>query len=229
MKRFCCFVLFLGFMVSPVCVPAFAAKIDDSPTAVVISDTVSRETLLEKSIQAFPEYEAQLRGENLNETILVQPYSMNSNEIVVSKTRAISATEVVHYTEYANGIALTSLMTTAGKNIYNTGSAGQATVCDLNAWLTCGGSSDVLMINGIKCRYDINLNNSILNVGYIAATNSASSVMQAGFKASGTGGAPAYVDYSGYFTVTISTGGEPLIYEQPGLLRVLGTASVEAY
>lgn len=229
MKKSCCFFLALIFAFTFASVPTFATEANPNYVATMIENPATSEMLLEKAIQAFPEYASQLRGENLTETNFMKPYSANTNEIVKSETRAISENELVHYTEYANGVTLAALMTSAGKNIYNTESSGPATFCDLNAWLYCAGSSDVLLIEGVRCRYDINLNNSILGVGKVSKSNSAASPLRGTLKSSGTSASPAYVDYSAYFTVTISTGGAPNIYEQPGLLRILGTASVEAY
>lgn len=230
MKKFGYLVLSILFAFSFACVPAFAAESGSTPTAVMTSDSATKEMVLEKSIQAFPEYAEKIRGENLTASTLVQPYSMDANEIVVSETRALSENEMVHYTEYANGIALTAFMTTAGKNVYQQDNGSYYTVYHMNAWLTCGASSDLLMIYGVQCRLEHNGNNGVPNPGYIeGGQTSAISPMRGGYKSAGTAGSPAYVEYSASFTVNISTGGEPIVHLQPGVLRIEGNASVKAF
>lgn len=95
----------------------------------------------------------------------------------------------------------------------------------MNAWLNCGNSADVLMVYGIQCRMDDSGANSILNRG----DNGSSSTDSTTYMGSGIEEGIAYVDHSGYFTLTFGTGGPPIITEQIGVLRVRANRTVEAY
>lgn len=49
-----------------------------------------------------------------------------------------------------------SFMITPGKNIFYEGGRGYYMAHNLNAWITCGGSSDLLFISGVECRTSMN-------------------------------------------------------------------------
>lgn len=228
MKKALCLVFVVSFMLSLMAIPSSALE-NTSIQAEMISDSSVKEMVQSKSIQAFPEYENKIRGNQLSANIL-GTNNQATSEIVISETRFLSENEAVHYTEYNNGVVLTSLFTWAGRKVYESTDGGTYTVHRLNAWLNCAGSTDLLMIYGVVCRDNNDGSNSIQNVGYIEEVQtSVDSAMEGECKRNSDSSGSAYVDYSGYFTIEIGTGGEPMIFEQFGLLRIYGDASVEAY
>ena len=226
MKRLMCMILSVLFVFSFAYTPAAAAEIEERPETVTVSDPSMKAYVEGKAIEAFPEYASKIRGDHLSAGGVAVASSMSVNEVVISETRAISDTEYVNYTEYANGIAVTSLMAHAGKNTYSTVDGGTYTTYSLNAWLTVSGSSDLLMIYGVQCRVDDSGSNSMVNYGYIeSGQTSATSAMRGGTKASGTASSPAYVEYSAWFTIEVSTGGEPIVTTYNGYLTISAGSS----
>lgn len=231
MKRFLSIFLFALCLISTSHISVYA----NDNLFESVSDNTSdefRELIIEKAIQVFPEYEDNILGNNLTANAFIQSYSLGKNEIVVDETRSISENESIHYTEYANGITLMSFMITPGKNIYYEGGRGYYMAHNLNAWITCGGSSDLLFISGVECRTSMNDVDSNILYNYGTIDNnltSATSPLIGRTKKTGTSSDPAYVEYSASFTVEISTAGEPIIILQRGFLKINGDTSVEGY
>ena len=143
------------------CISAWAAE-TAAPSGTSVFYT--KEQITSKALTAFPEYQEEILGENLataySRSASVQP------TVVFSETRAISQDERVHLTTYSNGVSLLALIVSAGKNTVSTGADGNFTTEQLNAWLTCAGSDDTLMIYDFSCRYSTTNNaNFIVNVG----------------------------------------------------------------
>lgn len=226
MKRLMCMILSVLFVVSFVYTPAAATEIEDRPETVTVSNPAMKAYVEGKAVEAFPEFASKIRGEHLSMNGIASASTVPANEVVFSETRAISDTEFVNYTEYANGIAVTSLMAHAGKNTYSTVDGGTYTTYSLNAWLTVAGSDDLLMVYGVQCRVNDSGSNSMVNYGYVETVQTtATSAMRGGTKASGTASSPAYVEYSAWFTIEVSTGGEPIVTTYNGYLNVSAGSS----
>lgn len=229
MKKLCSLLLSLVMLFSISIVPVSASDATTTNDSVSVDDSYTHDEIVEKALAAFPEHEENIKGENLSPATLTQPLSSTSNEVAISETRQISEDEAVFYTEYSNGMSLMGILSTAGKKIVSTGYMNNETIYHLNAWLTCAGSADVLMIYDVQCNVGAS-SNRIPNRGYINTNlTSASSAMIGGYKQTGTSSSPAYVQYSAYFTVEIGTGGEPIVLEQLAVLEIRGDSSVAAY
>lgn len=119
------------FLVSTWYVPAFSAENSCSVEAMTTSDTETRNMVIEKAIQAFPEYEEKIMQENVQGLNTRQ--LADSDVIVVNETRFLSENEAVQYTEYANGLAALSFFATAGKKVNSTVDGGYYTLYNINA------------------------------------------------------------------------------------------------
>lgn len=224
MKRFGALFLSFAMAFSLAALPTSAADATtpDTVQATMVHSESMSEMVKEKAIQAFPEYEEKIRGENLTADMLAQPFSADydPNEIVVSEMRQLSENEVVYYAERANGVALYALGCFAGKNVTGSSYVNNTNYYTMNAWLNCGNSQDVLMVNGIQTSVSTS-GSSITNQGNLSLST-VNSPMVAG---RGTSGGLAYIQYSGYFTLQYGT----IIDEALGVLEVKADTSVAAY
>ncbi len=208
------------------CISAWAAE-TAAPSGTSVFYT--KEQITSKALTAFPEYQEEILGENLataySRLASVQP------TVVFSETRAISQDERVHLTTYSNGVSLLAVVTSAGKNTVSTGADGNFTTEQLNAWLTCVGSDDVLMIYDFSCRYSATNNaNFIVNSGRISELTTTVSATRGTTVTSGTQSSPAYVQYMATFEIEIpypSTGQTTPVF-QTGVLEINGLGNVRA-
>lgn len=233
MKRFG--VLFLSFAMafSLAALPTSAADATapDTVQATMVHSESMSEMVKEKAIQAFPEYEEKIRGENLTADMLAQPFSADydPNEIVVSEMRQLSENEAIHYTERASGVALFAYIRYAGKNITNTGYINNNVIYDLNAWLNCSGSPDVLLINGVRTQVNASGTNSIINIGWINNNQLGTLPGTRGETVmSGTSANPAHVEYMTTFYIEQTTGQGSTIIPQMGNLVINADTTVIA-
>ena len=121
-----------------------AEVMEESSGVTVVNDEEVREMLLLKAIEAFPEYEKEIRGET--EINLGKARSGGMGEVVISETRRLSETDVVTYTQYDSGIATAAVGLGIGQSEVTGYHRGQYMLYEMDVWLTCGVSTDVLFV-----------------------------------------------------------------------------------
>lgn len=192
---------------------------EDSPTVTMESDEEIREILLSKAIEAFPEYEKEIRGEN--EINLGKARSGGAGEVVVSETRRLSDAEIVTYTEYDSGISTAAIGLGVGKNITNTTTGSSYTQYTMNMWLTCGNSPTMLFVEGVKFKINSNSYDQITNKGnitnYLCTTSS--TIYENYVEKEGADNL-AVLECGGYFEFTYNTGWGEVPYSIYGILKL---------
>lgn len=223
MKRIIALALSVFISFSLFNLPVLAAS---STQPVVCTDATVKDYITQKAIDAFPEHTAKILGEHLSADNFSQQTTRSAPQIIICETRAISEDEYVNYTEYDNGLVVTSLMAHAGQNRYYVSDLGSYTCYKLNAWMTVSGSSDVLMIYGVQFYIYDTGNSTLLDYGYIETSQTTAKSAARGLtRNSGTSSAPAYVCYTATFDIEISTDGESIITLYNGTLQISGSAS----
>lgn len=221
--------LLIGLAIGLIVTPSQMAFADIPAQIASENNERMSDEIKAKALSVFPEYTDDILGKNLKEIQISPLNAESSNSVVVSESRAVSDSEVIHFTKYSNGVSFMALLVTPGKNVYNTVQGNTYFIYQMNAWLTCANSSDVLFVNSVHSRVNNNGTNSMASYGYVdQSLTSANSPMRIGTKQNGNSTSPAYVEYQAYFTVLISTGGEPIEIEQSGILRILGNGGVSA-
>ena len=191
----------------------------ENPTVTMIKDEDVREMLLSKAIEAFPEYEKEIRGET--EINLGKTRNGSMGEVVICETRKLTDTDVVTYTQYDSGIVTTAVGLGIGKRETYMNPQGQYTDYYMNVWLTCGSSTSCLFVKDFRYRvypntydeigYTGNLNNSL-------CTTSSTIIEELITKETSTD--PAYVRYGGYFEFEAYTEFDTLPYYVYGRLII---------
>ncbi len=223
MKKIMCLILTLLFVCSFAWTPVSAVNLHDNPEIITVRDETIKDFITEKAVEAFPEYESTIRGENLTANTF-STAAISDNPIVVQETRALSETESVSYTEYHNGIAVATFMAIEGKNVYQTITGSTYTTYRLNAWLRVIGSDGLLMVYDIECIAYNNGNNRMPDPGYLSDLTTVIATEGAHVEY-GTASSPAYAEYSGSFIIEVEgTMGSSFTF-YPGTLHIEITAS----
>lgn len=185
-----------------------------------LKDTVSyenkvqqKESLLEKAIDAFPEYEKELRGENDINFAKVRSGGMGN--VVINETRKLSDTEIVNYTQYDSGIATAAIGLQTGKNITSTINGTRYTEYKMDMWLICGTSSSILYVKDVVFCINLTDYDAIYSKGSVVNNivyNSVAPVLQE-YIDEETATRSAKLQYSAYFEfyVHINGGEQPYL------------------
>lgn len=214
MKKFSIF-LAVFFLIGTLSVPANA--VEASPDVVIINNTETHNAVMEITIQAFPEYETKIRGEHLTSDTAAPASASNSTpKLLVNETRNISETMLVSYKEYDNGIVLTSIATTAGKNITSThtGTGYKSTI--MNIWLNVAGSTQVLNVNNVQFTYLQNSYGTIPDPGTVVESSSSPHhILRKIYVSQGSANTPATLEYQAGFDIYFtSTDGDVIVTSQ---------------
>ncbi len=172
--------------------PASAQTNVQTSEPMMCAEEVSYERAVDLAIMAFPDYGHEIRYGAYDEVGLSTRGASNNVVATAIETRFLGDDISVTYAEYSDGTVFALTNFVAGKNTTSTVTSGSYTTYTLNAWLTAGGSEDILMVDGIKCKVNNSTGaNSITNYGSISAANSATGVTRTATKGSGTKSSPA--------------------------------------
>lgn len=200
LKKILAVVLSMGLLLTVF--PNQYVAAEDVTIMSVENDAEVREMMLSKAIEAFPEYEKEIRGEN--EINLGKARSGGIGEIVISETRRLSETDVVTYTQYDSGIATAAVGLGAGKKDTYMNPQGAYTDYYMNVWLTCGNSPDYIFVKDFRYRVYPSAYDEIGYTGILDNDlNTAGSVIIEEYVKNETAEDPARAVYGGYFSFTI--------------------------
>lgn len=147
--------------------------------------------------------------------------SRGLGEVVFSETRALSDSEIVTYTEFDSGVALTAIGMMTGKNIVEELDYGTNTSIKMDVWLLWGNSPSVLYVKNVKYSIYENEYDVLTQKGSIdnplCTTMGTTRTAQNLFETSTTN---AYVEYTGSFVFYISDGAGESPYFMEASLRI---------
>lgn len=199
--------------------PSYSAS-ENTINAKTITDAEVKEMLVQKSVEAFPEFEKEIRGENLDECNWNRAREIGFGEVVYTETRMLSETESVTYTEFDSGIALTAFGLMEGKNITDTYENGTETTYTMNVWLQYGASLDVLFVEDLIYSIRTNQYDVIRCLGDINHDYSTSSYRLDEYRTYENTSENAYVEYGSFFNFSVNYGDMTIPYSLHGTLRI---------
>lgn len=116
----------------------------------MISNDNVKGDVVNKSIEAFPEFETKIKGENTEEIKSALMRRSGIGEVIYTETRMLSENEMVTYIEYESGIAATAFGLMEGKKVTQSYSEGNRYTYIMNVWLQYGGSQSVLFVEDFE-------------------------------------------------------------------------------
>lgn len=166
MKKFLSIIILIS-LVLPIFQHEFKAS-EEYAEVTTINDEEVREVLLSKAIEAFPEYEKEIRGEN--EINFGKARNGGMGEVVICETKRLSDTEVVTYTQYDSGIAMVASLFASGKEIVNAFHRGEYMYYQMDMWLVGGVTTDMLYVENFGCAIYPSTYDKILYSGDLDST-----------------------------------------------------------
>lgn len=210
MRKNISLVLVVVLLANLYCVPVSATP-RASTMSTVIEDESVHDAIVQMAVHAFPEYADVIASDTVGEMSVSQTQGVNSEpNIVVNETRAVSETESIQYTQYDNGISLLSVVAYPAKNqtaaspvTFDDGRTG--TVYTVNAWMTVLGSTETLMVNGIRFYILSNSTCAFLSLGSISDIQAPSFKTIGSYQMTGSNSDPAYCNYTATFTIELAS------------------------
>lgn len=198
------FLLFVAMLL--LFTPGTRAFAEESIDCAAMDETgYTREYVMSKAIEAFPEYSAKICGEQEIVLNTNMSRSVADDQVTFSETRWLSEDEVVTYTEYASGLSTYAYGVVAGKNqTYEYDMGAGVVIYTINMWLQCPSSEDVFIVNDVSFIVRDYATGTITNLGTVynpGLTVPVATWSYLGGSVQGTDTEPAYIEYSATFEV----------------------------
>jgi len=181
--------------------------------AYMVEDVEMRQVVIQKAIEAFPEYEKEIKGET--EINLLKTRGIADDEVVINETRNLSENEIITYTQYESGIATAALGYVEGKEVTIIRDYADYATYSMDAWMTHSLSSTMLYIQDIEFAiYDLSFD-KITNRGSLESDGA-----YLGMRSTETSSKKALLEYRGWFYYDMGNLGSVIPFTDTRVLKI---------